>query len=66
MRLDMSTAEVVAFLLRRGYSVHSPIIVQNGDDQCTVALRGNHQAIVSRGEDRHLKIRTEALQPCLS
>ncbi len=66
MRLDLTTSEVVALLLRKGYKVHSPIIVQNGDEQCTVALQGNYQAVVTRAKDRTLHIRTETLQSCSS
>lgn len=50
MRLDMSTSQIVALLLRRGYNVHSPIIVRWEGEVCQIQLRSNSYAEVYRDD----------------
>lgn len=51
MRLDATTAEVVSFLVDRGFSVAFPIDADVTDEHARVALKGNHFAIVTRDDN---------------
>jgi hypothetical protein len=51
MRLDACNAEVVSFLVNKGWPVEGPPIdCQLGDESARVRLRGNRYAVVTRDD----------------
>jgi len=63
MRLDATTAEVVSFLVDRGFSVAFPIDADVTDEHARVALKGNHFAIVTRDDNGTLRAAVECNTP---
>lgn len=62
MRLDMSTPEIVAHLQKEGYRVHFPVITKWYGEMCFVSLEGNSYAIVTRKQDRTLRVEVKQIK----
>jgi len=54
MRLDASTADILAFLRSRDFAVRFPIQIAFSDDQAVVTLKSGNKATVVRREDGRL------------